>query len=203
MRGHVTRGGEGVTRDEAAAVLGVEAGNSEAEVRAAYRELAQMLHPDKYGDNKRLRSRAERQMRAVNEARDVLLGKSGASCATRSRTGSASAADPESIAFEATARARAAEVARLGVAAQLRTLVERRHGVATLLGISLLAALVCSRLRGTVGALGFSVSSMLLVWSAVDTVSLGNRIGVLRRRSLELTRTRDRANDIAQQAREL
>lgn len=192
-----------MTRDEAAAVLGVEAGSSAAEVRAAYRELAQMLHPDKYGENKRLRARAEQQMRAVNEARDVLLGKAAAAGAARARARAAAPTEPEDIAFEATARARAAEVARLAVAAQLRTLVERRHGVATLLGISLLAALVCSRLRGTVGALGFSVSSMLLVWSAVDTVSLGNQIGVLRRRSLELTRTRDRANDIARQAREL
>ena len=192
-----------MTRDEAAAVLGVEAGSSAAEVRAAYRELAQMLHPDKYGENKRLRARAEQQMRAVNEARDVLLGKAAAAGAARARARSAAPTEPEDIAFEATARARAAEVARLAVAAQLRTLVERRHGVVTLLGISLLAALVCSRLRGTVGALGFSVSSMLLVWSAVDTVSLSNQIGVLRRRSLELTRTRDRANDIARQAREL
>lgn len=192
-----------MTRDEAAAVLGVEAGSSAAEVRAAYRELAQMLHPDKYGDNKRLRARAEQQMRTVNEARDVLLGKAAATGTARARARAAAATEPEDIAFEATARARAAEVARLAVSAQLRTLVERRHGVATLLGISLLAALVCSRLRGTVGALGFSVSSMLLVWSAVDTVSLGNQIGVLRRRSLELTRTRDRANDIARQAREL
>lgn len=192
-----------MTRDEAAAVLGVEAGSSVAEVRAAYRELAQMLHPDKYGDNKRLRARAEQQMRAVNEARDVLLGKAAAAGAARARARAAAPTEPEDIAFEATARARAAEVARLAVAVQLRTLVERRHGVVTLLGISLLAALVCSRLRGTVGALGFSVSSMLLVWSAVDTVSLSNQIGVLRRRSLELTRTRDRANDIARQAREL
>ncbi len=192
-----------MTREEAAAVLGVEAGASAVEVRAAYRELAQMLHPDKYGDNKKLRARAEQQMRAVNEARDVLLGKGGATGSARSRARSAGSSQPEDIAFEATARARAAECARLAVAAQLRTLVERRHGVATLLGISLLAALVCSRLRGTVGTLGFSVSSMLLVWSTVDVVSLGSQIGVLRRRSAELTHTRDRANSIAQQAREL
>ncbi len=192
-----------MTREEAAAVLGVEAGASAVEVRAAYRELAQMLHPDKYGDNKKLRARAEQQMRAVNEARDVLLGKGSATGSARSRARSSVSSQPEDIAFEATARARAAECARLAVAAQLRTLVERRHGVATLLGISLLAALVCSRLRGTVGTLGFSVSSMLLVWSTVDVVSLGSQIGVLRRRSAELTHTRDRANNIAQQAREL
>ncbi len=197
-----------MTQEEAAAVLGLETGASNAEVKAAYRELAQMLHPDKYGDNKRLRARAEQQMRSVNEARDVLLGKTSASvCAgartTTHATSAAAACDPASIAFEAHARARAAETARLAVAAQLRTFVERRHGMATLLAISLVAALICSRLRGTVGALGFSVSSMLVVWSAVDTVTLSSQIKVLRRRSLELTRTRDRAAEIARQAQQL
>lgn len=197
-----------MTQEEAAVVLGLEAGATSAEVKAAYRELAQMLHPDKYGDNKRLRARAEQQMRSVNEARDVLLGKAGASARTSARTtthaaSAAAACDPASIAFEANARARAAETARLAVAAQLRTFVERRHGMATLLAISLVAALICSRLRGTVGALGFSVSSMLVVWSAVDTVTLGSQIKVLRRRSLELTRTRDRAAEIARQAQQL
>ncbi len=197
-----------MTQEEAAAVLGLETGASNAEVKAAFRELAQMLHPDKYGDNKRLRARAEQQMRSVNEARDVLLGKAGASARTSARAtahaaSTAAACDPASIAFEAYARARAAETARLAVAAQLRTFVERRHGMATLLAISLVAALICSRLRGTVGALGFSISSMLVVWSAVDTVTLGSQIKVLRRRSLELTRTRDRAAEIARQAQQL
>ena len=72
-----------------------------------------------------------------------------------------------------------------------------------MLAISLVVALISSRLRGTVGALVFSISSMLVVWGGVDVVMLGNQIGVLRRRSLELLRTRDRAQKIAQQAREL
>ena len=72
-----------------------------------------------------------------------------------------------------------------------------------MLAISLVVALISSRLRGTVGALVFSISSMLVVWGGVDVVMLGNQIGVLKRRSLELLRTRDRAQKIAQQAREL
>uniref|UniRef100_UPI003AB42214 J domain-containing protein n=1 Tax=Enorma sp. TaxID=1920692 RepID=UPI003AB42214 len=50
-----------MTRDEALSVLGLEPGASPAEILAAYRELAQMLHPDKFGENKRLRARAEQQ----------------------------------------------------------------------------------------------------------------------------------------------
>ena len=62
-----------MTREEALGVLGLGADAGRDEISAAYRELAQMLHPDKFGENKRLRARAEQQMRRINEARDVLL----------------------------------------------------------------------------------------------------------------------------------
>ena len=190
-----------MTRDAALSVLGLDVGASASEVSAAYRELAQMLHPDKYGDNKRLRARAEQHMRSLNEARAVLLGRRpSAASAPRSR---ASASASEQIAQEASARARAAETARLAVVVQLRTLRERRRGFMSLLVLSAAAMLICSRLRGTVAMLGFSISSMLLIWGAADAIALGNQISVLRRRSLELTKTRDAASEIARQAREL
>ena len=44
---------------------------------------------------------------------------------------------------------------------------------------------------------------MLVIWGAADTIALGNQISVLRRRSLELMKTRDAARDIARQARDL
>ena len=66
-----------MTRDEAWQVLGLAEGASREEVSLAYRELAQMLHSDKFGENKRLRARAEQQMRRINEARDVLLKGGG------------------------------------------------------------------------------------------------------------------------------
>lgn len=190
-----------MTRDEALSVLGLDAGASAFEVSAAYRELAQMLHPDKYGDNKRLRARAEQHMRSLNEARSVLTGgRPSVAGSSRSHT---PADTPEQIALEAAARARAAETARLAIVVQLRTLRERRRGFMSLLVFSAAAMLICSRLRGTVAMLGFSVSSMLVIWGAADTIALGNQISVLRRRSLELMKTRDAARDIARQARDL
>ena len=186
-----------MTREEALTALGLEGDATQDEITAAYRELAQMLHPDKYGKSKRLRERAEQQMRVINEARDVLLrGRTG----RRSVSATTTAQD---IYMEASARARAAETARLAVVTSLRTMNERRHGRITMLIISLVVALVSSRLRGTVGALAFSISSMLVVWGGVDVVMLGNQIRVLKQRSLELLRTRDRAREIAQQAQEL
>lgn len=188
-----------MTRDEALSVLGLERDATREEISAAYRELAQMLHPDKYGSNKKLRARAEQQMRSINEARDILL--KGAKT-TRKRS-SSSATSPDEIAFEAHARAKAAETARLSVVAQLRTMRERRRSMATLAAGAAVCALVLSRLRGSIGALGFSIASMLVLWGIVDTVMLSGQIETLKKRSVELLHARDAARDIARQAEQL
>lgn len=196
-----------MTREEALGVLGLGADAGRDEISAAYRELAQMLHPDKYGDNKRLRARAEQQMRALNEARDVLL--KGARTSSRgsarpsggARRGSATSA--ASIAFDATARANAAETARLSVVAELRTMRERRRSVLVMAAIAALIALVFSRLRGGLGTTVFSIGSMVAVWGVVDAALLSSRIEALRTRSRELLQTRDAARRIAEEASRL
>jgi DnaJ-class molecular chaperone len=50
----------------AAQVLGVRAGATEAEVKAAYKRMAMVWHPDRPGGS------AEK-MKEINEARDILL----------------------------------------------------------------------------------------------------------------------------------
>lgn len=212
-----------MTRAEALQVLGLQEGASRDEIAAAYRELAQMLHPDKYGENKRLRARAEQQMRRINEAHDVLrkgagARRSGAAAGTRSggaRSGSgcgsrgagasagAHASSPAQIRFEAEARAHAAETARLTVVAQLRTMCERRRSMGAMAGVAAVVMLFCSRMRGTVGTLVFSVASMLVVWGIVDVVSLSGQIATLQKRSAELLRQRDAAAKIAEEAARL
>lgn len=55
------------------AVLSVAPGASEAEIRAAFRRLAKIWHPDRHGaDSPEMRARAERRMRAVLRAYAVL-----------------------------------------------------------------------------------------------------------------------------------
>ena len=194
-----------MTRDEAWQVLGLAEGASREEVSLAYRELAQMLHPDKFGENKRLRARAEQQMRRINEARDVLLkgggraSRSGARPRGGARSGSgrggaASANSPEQIRLE---------TARLTVVAQARTMRERRRSMGMLAGGAAIVMLLCSRMRGTIGVLAFSVASMLVVWGIVDVVSLSGQISVLQKRSAELLRQRDAAAKIAEEAARL
>lgn len=202
-----------MTRDEALTTLGLDGGATREEVRIAHRELAQMLHPDKFGENRRLRERAEQQMKRINEARDVLLGEKGSARAaasgagrSRSASGAGSArggSSPAQIRFEAEARAHAAETARLTVVAQLRTMRERRRTMGGMAAAAALAMLVTSRMRGTLGMLVFSVASMLTVWGIVDAVSLSGQISTLQKRSAELLRQRDAARKIAEEAARL
>ena len=58
-----------MTPDEARAVLGVGRDASDADVRAAHRRLMKISHPD-HGGTDYLATK-------INQAKDVLLGKSG------------------------------------------------------------------------------------------------------------------------------
>ena len=58
-------------------VLGVKPGASEAEIKAAYKELVKNYHPDKYVDNP-LADLAEEKMQEINEAYDMLMKKGSA-----------------------------------------------------------------------------------------------------------------------------
>ena len=182
-----------MTMDEALTVLGLSPDADREDIASAYRELAQMLHPDKYGDNKRLRERAERQMRSINEARDVLLKSAGSERASssshRDRDGRLHAA--------AVARAQAAETARLTVVAQIRTLNETRSRALLITVAGLIGMMVTSRMRGSLRLLGFPICSTLAIWGIVDIVNAAGQLGVLRRRARELWSDRDAARAVA------
>lgn len=52
--------------------LDLEPGASAEEVRAAWRDLAQVWHPDRFSNNERLRAKAERNLQRINEAYERL-----------------------------------------------------------------------------------------------------------------------------------
>lgn len=53
---------------EAYGVLGIRAGAPEAEVRAAYKDLVTVWHPDRFQNNARLRQKAEAKLKHINVA---------------------------------------------------------------------------------------------------------------------------------------
>ena len=112
-------------------------------------------------------------------------------------------AEAAAIAREAQMRSEASEAARIAYVMQARTLRERRSSYIKMVIISALVAVICSRLRGTVGALGFSISTGLVIWGLVDAVMLTNQIKVLDKRAMDMVRARDAAAKIAAEAQEL
>ena len=48
--------------------LELKPGASLAEIKQAYRDLAQIWHPDRYSHNPRLRTKAEERFKNINEA---------------------------------------------------------------------------------------------------------------------------------------
>lgn len=112
-------------------------------------------------------------------------------------------AEAAAIAREAQMRSEASEAARIAYVMQARTLRGRRSSYIKMVIISALVAVICSRLRGTVGALGFSISTGLVIWGVVDAVMLTNQIKVLDKRAMDMMRARDAAAKIAAEAQEL
>lgn len=53
-------------------VLGLLPGTSKEEVRGAYRDLVQVWHPDRYSHNERLQQKAQRNLKRINEAFEIL-----------------------------------------------------------------------------------------------------------------------------------
>jgi Tfp pilus assembly protein PilN len=53
-------------------MLGLAPGATVDEVKTAYRDLAQVWHPDRFADNNRLREKAQQNLQRINEAYALL-----------------------------------------------------------------------------------------------------------------------------------
>ena len=188
-------------KSEALKILGLSDGATDDEVKRAHRKLVIAHHPDKFPLGSKEHTDAEELTKRINEARDVLL--KGTRTSRRPSSATASAASPAAIAYEATARANAAETARLSVVADARTLRERRRSMLTMAAIAAVVAFLFSRLRGGFGATIFSIGSMVAVWGVVDAALLSSQIDALQKRSRELLQARDTARKIAEEASKL
>ena len=62
---------------EALEVLGLAAGATPAEIKAAHRDLVKVWHPDRFGNDTPLRAKAEEKLKQINQAYMVLRSDSG------------------------------------------------------------------------------------------------------------------------------
>lgn len=81
-------------------LLGVKPGVSAAELKAAYRDMAKVWHPDRFGHDERLQKKAQEKLKEINEAYEVLIAgkvpRPTASASAKSRETYSTPNDPRS-----------------------------------------------------------------------------------------------------------
>lgn len=175
-----------MNRTEALRILGLDANASADDIKAAYRETAQILHPDRFAGNKKLQDRATEQFKNLQEAYAVLTGKRSSKNAARSAPAAerSSGLDEER---ELEARLAGIAAARVQLAAQRDALGDERRTGLGFLVVGAAIALICSRRpAGLLLALA-GVASAAAVWGAVQIVSAQRGIAALDARLDELS----------------
>jgi hypothetical protein len=71
-------GGPALLTVEALDILALRPGATPSEIKEAYRDLVKVWHPDRFGNDGRLRQKAELQLKLINEAYRVLQSDPGA-----------------------------------------------------------------------------------------------------------------------------
>lgn len=195
-----------MNRNEALHILGLEDDASADDIKVAYRETVQILHPDKFAGNEKLQSRATEQFKRLQEAYELLTSSSGSrrgrgssasSSASRSSGAARSWTETEGdveveYLTEAEIKARLAGIAaaRAQLVAQRDTVTdERRNGLA-MAGIGAVAAFFT--IRRPFGIFGF-IAAMAVpaaIWGVVQAISAQRNLNTLNEHLAKLTEER-------------
>lgn len=195
-----------MNRNEALNILGLEDDASADDIKVAYRETVQILHPDKFAGNEKLQSRATEQFKRLQEAYELLTsshggrrghGSSASSSAPRSSGAARSWTETEGdveveYLTEAEIRARLSGIAaaRAQLVAQRDTVTdERRNGLA-MAGIGAVAAFFT--IRRPFGIFGF-IAAMAVpaaIWGVVQAISAQRNLNTLNEHLAKLTEER-------------
>lgn len=175
-----------MNRNEALRILGLDADASAEDVKTAYRETAQILHPDRFAGSKKLQDRATEQFKNLQEAYDVLMGKRAAK--TASSGGSSDRRSQAGLSEEREIEARLAGIAaaRVQLAAQRDAFGdERRNGLGFLI-VGAIVALVRGRRPTGLFLAVTGLATAAAIWGAVQVISSQRSISALDARLSEL-----------------
>lgn len=150
-----------MNRGEALRILGLDEDATNEDIKVAYKETAQILHPDHFGNNKKLQERATEQFKNLQEAYNFLLSGKSSSPSNSAYTSNQSS------------RARMLEARLAGIAAARVQLVEersafydqRRNGIMLLAG-GILVAFFLRRIAAVA-----AIASACAIWGIVDLIS--------------------------------
>ena len=173
-----------MNRQEALRILGLDDDATIDDVKVAYKETVQILHPDRFANNKKLQERATEQFKNLQEAYDYLTsGKGGTSASSK---GSASSHRSSGYAAqELEARLAGIAAARTQLVAQRDALYDSRRNATIMVVGGALIALLLRRIPIIAALAGTA-----LIWGIVDLMSTGRNINTIDQHLKELTAER-------------
>lgn len=173
-----------VNRQEALKILGLDDDATIDDVKVAYKETVQILHPDRFANNKKLQERATEQFKNLQEAYDYLTsGKSAQSGGSRPASSSRTSGSYEAQQLEA--RLAGIAAARTQLVAQRDTLYDSRRNATMMIVGGAFVAFVLRRIPWIAGLAG-----AIFVWGIVDMVNTGRNINIIDQHLKELTAQR-------------
>ncbi len=196
-----------MNRNEALHILGLEDDATADDIKIAYRETVQILHPDKFAGNEKLQSRATEQFKRLQEAYDLLRSGSGGSRGSR-RSGSSPSSSSSGAAArswtetegdveveyvtEAEIKARLSGIAaaRAQLVAQRDTVTDERRNGLMMAGIGAVAAFFT--IRRPFGIFGFiaAIAVPATIWGIVQAVGAQKSLNTLNDHLAKLTEER-------------
>ena len=187
-----------MNRKEALRILGLPDDATAEDVRVAYRETAQILHPDRFASNKKLQERATEHFKNLQEAYECLSsGKGSRSGSTRGSEGGGGAAaatawgDEPASARDIEARLAGIAAARVQLVAQRDLALDERRNGAIMAVAGAALALVFGRKLGVLAVLA-AIGATLAVWGGVQAVGAHRTVSALNDHLAELTREKKR-----------
>ena len=167
-----------MNRTEALRILGLDEDATPEDIKSAYKETAQILHPDRFASNKKLQDRATEQFKNLQEAYEYLTSGRGSRSGHSSRA-SSSAGRPPTAASTLEARMAGIAAARVQLVSQRDVAYdERRNGIAMALIGGAVALLTGRRPFGILGIVA-AIASAAAVWGIVQIVSAQRTINTL------------------------
>ena len=193
-----------MNRNEALHILGLNDDASADDIKIAYRETVQILHPDKFAGNEKLQTRATEQFKRLQEAYELLCSNTGrrgrgSSSSSASNTSGAARSWTETegdveveYVTEDEIRARLAGIAaaRAQLVAQRDTVSDERRNGLVMAGIAAVAAFFTIRrpfgIMGVIAAMAVPAA----IWGVVQAIGAQRNLNTLTAHLDQLTEER-------------
>ena len=198
-----------MNRTEALHILGLDDDATPEDIKIAYRETVQILHPDKFAGNDKLQNRATEQFKRLQEAYELLTSSAGSGSRARGGRGSSGGSASSSAGTarswtevedgveveyltEAEIRARLAGIAaaRAQLVAQRDTVSDERRNGLVMAAIGAVATLFTIRRPfGILGAIA-AVAGTATVWGIIQFIGAQRNLSTLNEHLAQLTEER-------------